>query len=176
MATMVTTMADLDMTKDFDYARYQFVALLSARLHRYIFQRWGDGPIVAVCHSRPSILLGICGFFSQGYWISRIQKKYWPFVKVPSTAFAEYLISKVLPHYYLLSDIPGTDTKYISLTHCLNHFLFQLKISKHCPGPRFASWPPRCVCTWESWTTLGKPLRMFSTDWSTTCHWWAPYH
>ena len=30
---MVTTMADLDMTKDFDYARYQFVALISARLH-----------------------------------------------------------------------------------------------------------------------------------------------
>ena len=28
MATMVTTMADLDMTKDFDYARYQFVRLL----------------------------------------------------------------------------------------------------------------------------------------------------
>ena len=34
--------------------------------------------------------------------------------KVPSTAFAEYLISKVLPHYYLLSEIPGTDTKYVS--------------------------------------------------------------
>ena len=34
---MVTTMADLDMTKDFDYARYQFVALSSARLHSYIF-------------------------------------------------------------------------------------------------------------------------------------------
>ena len=36
---MVTTMADLDMTKDFDYARYQFVRLLIAKLHRYIFQR-----------------------------------------------------------------------------------------------------------------------------------------
>ena len=36
---MVTTMADLDMTKDFDYARYQFVALLFEKLHRYIFQR-----------------------------------------------------------------------------------------------------------------------------------------
>ena len=35
---MVTTMADLDMTKDFDYARYQFVALLSARFDNYIFQ------------------------------------------------------------------------------------------------------------------------------------------
>ena len=45
-----------------------------------------------------------------------------------------------------------------------------------CPGLRFASWPPRCVCTWGSWTTLGKLLRMFSTDWSTTCHWWAPFH
>ena len=31
--------------------------------------------------------------------------------KVPSTAFAEYLICKVLPHYYQLSDIPGADTK-----------------------------------------------------------------
>ena len=31
---MVTTMADLDMTKDFDYARYQFLMLLFARLHR----------------------------------------------------------------------------------------------------------------------------------------------
>lgn len=60
---MVTTMADLDMTKDFDYARYQFVTLLIAKLHSNIFQRRGNGPIVAVCYSRSPLLLGICKLF-----------------------------------------------------------------------------------------------------------------
>ena len=59
---MVTTMADLDMTKDFDYARYQFL-MLYLQDFSYIFQCRGDGPIVAVCHPRPPILLGICEFF-----------------------------------------------------------------------------------------------------------------
>ena len=143
----------------------------------YIFQRWGDGPIVAVCHSRSPILFGICESFlwSQGYW--KGPEKYWPLVKVPSTAFAEYLISKVLPHYYLLSEIPGTDTKYVSHWDIVSiTFSSNLKFHHNCPGLRFASWPLRCACTWASWTTLEKLLRMFSTDWSTTCHWWAPLH
>jgi len=72
MATMVTTMADLDMTKDFDYASAEAM----------------DRLLQCATHALP--------YFS---------------ASVPSTAFAEYLISKVLPHYYLLSEIPGTDTK-----------------------------------------------------------------
>ena len=69
---------------------------------------------------------------------------------MPSTAFAEYLISKVLPHYYLLSEIPGTDTKYVSLRHYLNHFLFKLKIPS--PLPRTAL----CKLTAEMCLHLGK--------------------
>merc|ERR1719285_841099 len=72
MATMVTTMADLDMSKDFDYSSAEAM----------------DRLLQCATHALP--------YFS---------------ASVPSTAFAEYLICKVLPHYYQLSDIPGADTK-----------------------------------------------------------------
>lgn len=72
IATMVTTMANLDMAKDFDYSSPEAT----------------DRLLQCATHALP--------YFSKA---------------VPSTAFAEYLISKVLPHYYLLSDIPGADTK-----------------------------------------------------------------
>merc|ERR1719507_2613822 len=74
MATMVTTMADLDMSKDFDYASAEAM----------------DRLLQCATHALP--------YFS---------------ASVPSTAFAEYLICKVLPHYYQLSDIPGADTKTV---------------------------------------------------------------
>ena len=32
--------------------------------------------------------------------------------QVKSTAFCEYLVVKVLPHYYQLPDLPGLDTRY----------------------------------------------------------------
>ena len=70
---------------------------------------------------------------------------------MPSTAFAEYLISKVLPHYYLLSEIPGTDTKYVSPRHwCLNHYLFKLKIPPQLPRTAL------CKLTAEMCLHLGK--------------------
>jgi len=72
MATMVTTMADLDMSKEFDYSSAEAM----------------DRLLQCATHALP--------YFS---------------ASVPSTAFAEYLICKVLPHYYQLSDIPGADTK-----------------------------------------------------------------
>ena len=72
-------------------------------------------------------------------------EKYWLLVKVPSTAFAEYLIIKVLPHYYMLSEIPGADTKYVSITFCSNW--------------KFHHWLPRtalCKLTAEMCLHLGK--------------------
>ena len=88
-----------------------------------------DRLLQCATHALPYFSASVSFFFM----ISRIlniwgPEKYWLLAKVPSTAFAEYLISKVLPHYYLLSEIPGTDTKYISLRHCLIHFLSKLKI------------------------------------------------
>lgn len=74
IATMVTTMAGLDMTKDFDYSSPEAT----------------DRLLQCATHALP--------YFSAA---------------VPSTSFAQYLVCKVLPHYYQLSDIPGADTKTV---------------------------------------------------------------
>jgi len=85
IATMVTTMADLDMAKDFDYSSPEAI----------------DRLLQCATHALP--------YFS---------------ASVSSTKFAEYLICKVLPHYYQLSDIPGADTKTLlcklTAEMCLN--------------------------------------------------------
>ena len=34
-------------------------------------------------------------------------------LQVKSTAFCEYLVVKVLPHYYQLPDLTGLDTRFV---------------------------------------------------------------
>ena len=176
MATMVTTMADLDMTKDFDYARYQFVTLLFSRLQLYFsaLRRWTD------CCSVPLTLSHTFRHLWVFFMITRILKRTRKILTACKGAFN--CVCRVSDQQSSAPLLPAVRDPWnwhqvcLSLRHCLNHFLFKLKIPPHCPGPRFASWPLRCACTWASWATLGKLLRMFSTDWSTTCHWWAPLH
>lgn len=72
IATMVTRMADLDQTKEFDYASVE----MTDRLIQCATQ--------------------VMPYFSS---------------QVKSTEWCEYICTRVLPHYYQLPDLPGTDTR-----------------------------------------------------------------
>lgn len=74
IATMVTRMADLDQTKEFDYASVE----MTDRLIQCATQ--------------------VIPYFSG---------------QVKSTEWCEYICTRVLPHYYQLPDLPGSDTRTV---------------------------------------------------------------
>ena len=94
----------------------------------YIFQRWGDGPIVAVCHSRPPILLGICESFlwSQGYW--KGPERYWPPVRCLQLRLPSIWSAKFCPTTTSCQRSRELTPSMFHWDIVSNHFLFKLKI------------------------------------------------